>query len=218
MALIPLSHRLVDYAARWRLRRTVIRLVCLSVIPTVDAIRALHRRFAPDEATFELVYTHCEIVWAIAEQLTTKDVDADVVRAGCLLHDVGVYRLDGRDDYIRHGVLGHALLRDAGLPETLARFGSHHTGVGISREDVVRQRLPIPAGDYLAETPEELLVMYADKFHSKTTPPKFVSAATYAVAVRRFGEDKQRRFTAMVEQFGEPELAELSHRYQYELV
>jgi uncharacterized protein len=179
----------------------------------VDDIRVLHQRSAPSEDAFTLVYTHCEIVWAIAEQLLTDDLDADLVRAGCLLHDVGVYRLGEGDDYIRHGVLGYELARDAGIEETLARFCSHHTGVGISREDVLRQRLPLPAGDYLAQTPEELLVMYADKFHSKTTPPTFVSADRYAATVRRFGADKEQRFEAMRRKFGEPDLEPLSRRY-----
>jgi uncharacterized protein len=175
------------------------------VTPTVEEIRALHQRFAPSAAAFALVYTHCEIVWRIAEQLL-HDEDPDLVRAGCLLHDVGVYRLGPGDDYVRHGVLGHALLREAGIGETLARFCSHHTGVGISRADVTAQRLPIPVDDYLAETPEELLVMYADKFHSKTTPPTFVPADTYAERVRRFGADKVGRFAAMRSKFGDPDL------------
>jgi uncharacterized protein len=183
------------------------------VIPTAEEIRDLHRRLAPTPDAFTLVHTHCEIVWQVAEQLLTDDLDAELVRAGCLLHDVGVYRLDGWDGYVRHGVLGHALVLDAGMSQTLARFCSHHTGVGISREDVLRQKLPIPADDYLAETPEELLVMYADKFHSKTTPPAFVSADRYAADVRRYGTDKVQRFEAMRRTFGEPDLEPLSLRY-----
>lgn len=50
-----------------------------------------------------------------------------------------------------------------------------HTGVGLTKEDVLVQGLPLPPADYVAITPEERLVMYADKFHSKTTPPTFVS-------------------------------------------
>jgi uncharacterized protein len=90
--------------------------------------------------------------------------------------------------------------------------------VGISSADVLRQRLPLPAADYLAETDEEELVMYADKFHSKTTPPVFVTAATYAAGVRRFGEDKPARFAALVERFGEPDLPALARRYRHPLV
>jgi uncharacterized protein len=195
-------------------------------VPSDDEIRGLHERHAPSPDVFDLVYTHCRIVWQIAELILIRRgdpaVDADLVRAGCLLHDIGVYRLydaTGTLDhanYIRHGLLGHELLRDAGLPEAVCRFCSCHTGVGITRDDVTRQRLPIPAGDYVAETEEERLVMYADKFHSKSSPPKFVTAAGYTVAVRRFGEDKADLFAAMVRRYGEPDLtglaAEHGHR------
>ncbi|MFJ8582591.1 HD domain-containing protein [Micromonospora sp. NPDC093277] len=193
------------------------------VIPTDEQIRALHERCASTEEAFELVYTHCQIVCAVAEQLLDRHhsaVNVDLVRAGSLLHDIGVYRLydaAGQLDhgsYVRHGVLGQELLRDLGFPELISRFCSHHTGVGLTREDVLRQRLPVPVGDYMADTVEEQLVMYADKFHSKTSPPTFVTTTSYAAGVRRFGADKVARFAALVEKFGEPDLSRLSHHYQ----
>ncbi|MEU7694711.1 HD domain-containing protein [Microbispora hainanensis] len=199
-------------------------------LPTDAEIRALHARHAPTEEAFDLVYTHCEIVCAIALQLADRadraglDVDADVVRAGSLLHDVGVYLLydeDGRLDhagYVRHGVLGHELLRKEGFPERLCRFCSHHTGVGISRDDVLRQGLPLPSRDYLAESAEERLVMFADKFHSKTDPPRFVTADTYAAHVRRYGDDKAEAFASMCAAFGVPDLRPLAAAYGHEIV
>ncbi|MEV0611291.1 hypothetical protein AB0I61_33585 [Polymorphospora rubra] len=72
-------------------------------------------------------------------------------------------------------------------------------------------------GDYTADTGEEQMVMYADKFHTKTTPPSFVSAKSYVASVRRFGADKVARFEEMVERFGVPDLAQLAHRYQQPL-
>jgi len=188
-------------------------------VPADEDILVLHEKYAPTPEALDLVYTHCLIVCGIAEQLHARSgvgLDIDLVRAGSLVHDIGVYRLydeAGRLDhanYIRHGVLGHELLRAEGLPEVLCRFASHHTGVGISREDVLQQGLPLPAGDYLAETGEETLVMYADKFHSKTTPPQFLTASAYAARVRRFGEDKVAAFEAMRARFGEPDLAPFS--------
>src|SRR5262249_45728195 len=154
---------------------------------------------------FDLVFTHCEIVCAIAERLL-DGLDADLVRAGCLLHDIGVYRLydDGRLDhanYVRHGVLGHELLPDEGFPNLLCRFCSCHPGRGLPRDDVRRRNLPLPPADYLAESGEERLVMYADKFHTKTSPPAFVTADAYAVDVRRFGADKAARFATMRAEF-----------------
>lgn len=191
-------------------------------IPDEVAILALHERHAPTLEALDAVYTHCRIVCDIAEQLRARsglDADLGLVRAGALLHDVGVYQLydaAGRLDhaqYIRHGLLGHELLRAEGLPEALCRFASHHTGVGITREDVLRQELPLPPADYVAETPEENLVMYADKFHTKTAPPAFLTAAAYAASVRRFGADKVAAFEAMRAVFGEPGLGSLSAAY-----
>lgn len=150
------------------------------LLPTLAEVRALHERYAPSPEALDLVFTHCEIVCGIAEQLVARTdlpLDADLVRVGALLHDIGVYRLyddDGRidhRDYVRHGVLGHEILHAEGFPERLRRFCSCHTGVGLTRQDIREQGLGIPEADYLAETVEEQLVMYADKFHSKTTPP-----------------------------------------------
>jgi uncharacterized protein len=193
-------------------------------IPADDEIRALHELHAPSRKAFDLVWTHCVIVCEIAERLIDGlDLDKDLVRAGCLLHDIGVYRLFGpsgeidHGEYVRHGVLGHDLLRDEGFAEELCRFCSHHTGVGLTREDVERQGLPMPVADYLAETGEERLVMYADKFHSKTDPPTFVSAAAYARRVRRFGADKAAAFEAMRGVYGEPDLNPLAMEHGHTL-
>ncbi|MFF9912449.1 HD domain-containing protein [Streptomyces sp. NPDC013457] len=194
--------------------------------PSVDEIRSLHRKHAPSAEAFELVFTHCEIVWKIARQLlpvADLTVDGDLVRAGSLLHDIGVYRLydaEGRLDhrnYVRHGVLGHEILAEEGLPEALCRFCSCHTGVGLSRHDIREQGLPLPPGDYLAATHEERLVMYADKFHSKTTPPTFVRPHTYAAHLSRYGAHKVRVFDELRATFGDPILGPLSEAHRHAL-
>lgn len=190
-------------------------------LPTTQEIRALHEKYAPSQEALDLVYAHCEIVCRVAEQLLDRaghGLDAELVRAGALLHDIGVYRLyddAGQLDhgsYIRHGVLGHEILRREGFPERLCRFCSCHTGVGLTRQDIQGQGLPVPVADYLAESGEEALVMYADKFHTKSTPPRFLSADAYASHVRRFGEDKVAAFQALRARFGEPDLAAVEAR------
>jgi uncharacterized protein len=196
-------------------------------IPADQEILELHQRHAPTAAALELVYTHCQIVGAVAGQLLAASgfaANAALVRAGCLLHDVGVYPLydeAGRLDYanyIRHGVLGYQLLRAEGLPEVICRFASHHTGVGLTRDDVVRQELPVPPADYLADTAEETVVMYADKFHTKSTPPAFLTADAYAASVGRYGPDKAAAFAAMRAALGEPDLAPLAAAYRQRVI
>ncbi|HTU75537.1 MAG TPA: HD domain-containing protein [Trebonia sp.] len=190
-------------------------------IPSDEEILALHSKHAPSAAVLDVVYGHCQAVCAIAEQLMSRPVpavdgiDAGLVRAGSLLHDIGVYRL--YDDaglldhasYIRHGVLGHDLLMEEGIPERICRFASHHTGVGITRQDVLNQDLPLPEADYMAETTEETVVMYADKFHTKSSPPRYIGPEDYAVSIRRFGEDKVTAFESMRARFGDPDFGAL---------
>jgi uncharacterized protein len=193
-------------------------------IPTDEEILALHSRHAPTAAALDVVYGHCQAVCAIAEQLMSRPtsavdgIDADLVRAGCLLHDIGVYRLYDaagvldHASYIRHGVLGHDLLMEEGIPERICRFASHHTGVGISRQDVLDQHLRLPEADYMAETVEETVVMYADKFHTKSSPARFITPQDFAASIRRFGEDKVTAFESMRAQFGDPDFGALLGR------
>jgi uncharacterized protein len=193
-------------------------------IPTDEEILRLHEKHAPTAHALDLVYTHCLIVCGIVEQLHSRsaagrELDVNLARAGSLLHDIGVYRLYDdaghldRGNYIRHGILGYELLQEEGFPEAMCRFASHHTGVGLSRDDVITQRLPLPPADYLADTGEERLVMYADKFHSKKTPPVLLTASAYAARVRRFGPEKVAAFEAMRATFGEPDLEKFSAAY-----
>jgi uncharacterized protein len=194
-------------------------------LPTFDEIEALHKKHAPSDKVFDLIFTHCKIIADIAEQLIAKnnlDIDVELVKVGCLLHDIGVYPLldeDGnrRDGlhYITHGSRGEVILRDEGYPEVLWRIASHHTGVGLTKEDIENQNLPLPKQDYIAETKEERLVMYADKFHSKGSSPHFNSYDQYKELVRQFGEHKVEQFEEMANEFGIPDLQPLSEKYGY---
>ena len=151
----------------------------MSPLPTYDEVVTLHKKYAPHDDGFNLVFTHCQIVWDIAKQLidaNNLNIDKDLVQVACLLHDVGVYRLfldDGTIDhknYIQHGTLGYELLKQEGFSESICRFASHHTGVGLGRDEIIKEHLPLPHEDFFAETSEEELVMYSDKFHTKSNP------------------------------------------------
>jgi len=195
-------------------------------LPTVRIIEALHREYAPNEQVFELVWTHCRIVRDVALQLVETSgikIDSNLVQVGCLLHDIGVYSLfdengfENVKDYITHGVRGEEILKNEGFSEVISRFASHHTGAGITREEIVARNLPLPHQDFIAETPEEELVMYADKFHSKTEPPYFNSHKYYTNYVTRFGEESSASFAALTAKFGKPDLAPFLEMYGHAL-
>lgn len=194
-------------------------------MPTADDILALHKKYAPNSSVYDLVLTHCYIVRDIALQLIDEHklaLDRYLVEVGAMLHDVGVHPLFGADgtlrdgvSYITHGIEGEKILHNEGFPEKICRFAAHHTGTGLTKTDVIDQKLPLPVADYLAESDEELLIMYADKFHSKTTPPYFNSYEWYRKDVAKFGADKVAKFDAMAEKFGKPDLAPLSKKYSF---
>ncbi len=194
---------------------------------TLSEIQALHKKYAPCAEVFDLVFIHCQIVCDIAEQLIEKGtfrVDVELVRAGCLLHDIGVYPLFGADgtqrsdvNYIAHGIEGEAILKAERFPKIIQRFCSHHTGVGLTKQDIIEQDLPLPATNYIAETDEELLIMYADKFHSKTTPPRFNSFEWYKQYIAQYGTDKAITFEKMAEKLGIPDLEPLAKKYGCEI-
>ncbi len=199
----------------------------INKLPSYEAIIELHKKYAPSDAAFNLIFTHCQIIWELAEQLIEKSapkVDADFVKAGCLLHDIGAYRLylsDGEIDhknYIKHGTLGYELLKDEGFDEDVCRVASCHTGVGLTKQEIIDEAIPLSPQDYVAKTAEERLVMYVDKFHTKTTPPKFMTAKTYIQQVRKFGEHKVERFNRFQEEFGSPDLKLLAEKYHSEII
>lgn len=189
--------------------------------PTFDDIEYLHKKYAPSVEVFNLVFTHCQIVADIARDLlkTTPQskINDELVQVGCLLHDIGVYSLDwanGRvdhDRYITHGIKGYDILKFEGYREEICRMASHHTGVGLRKQEIISRDLPLPHIDFLAETIEERLVMYADKFHSKS--PQFNSFESYRKRVSQFGPEKVIEFEKLAHEFGLPDLDMLSSQY-----
>ena len=188
-------------------------------------IESLHRKYAPSPQVFETVFTHCHIVWEIAGQLIrvkNLKVQEELVMSGALLHDIGAYTFIDVENhfdekrYIRHGIEGYKILKEEGLPEELCRIAERHTGVGITKRQIINRNLPLPLKDYTAETIEEQLIMYADKFHSKN--PQFNSFDWYRAYTQRFGEDTVKKFEEFSHIFGIPELESLSIKYRQPIV
>lgn len=178
----------------------------------METLSLLDKYCAGNPALLRLLGQHCgsvaRLALAAADRHPELNIDRDFVWQAAMLHDIGVVRCDapaifchGTAPYIRHGVEGAAILRAEGLPRH-ARVCERHTGAGLTADEITRQQLPLPAQDFLPETPEEQLVCYADKFFSKTHPDR---QKTYAEAVRslsKFGDDGLRRFAQWHAMFG----------------
>lgn len=184
-------------------------------LPNYDELLNLHQDLSNSRKSFVIVWKHCNIVrdlsLQIADNLKKKGikVDRDLLEVGALIHDIGAYScFDTKQEpikpYIQHGILGEQVLLDQGLPMELARFASHHTGVGITKKDIEQQNLPLPKKDFIPETLEEEIVCFADKFHSKSS--NFHGFEEIVTDLSQYGPDKVKRLKKFKEKFGIPEL------------
>ncbi|MEE1296551.1 HD domain-containing protein [Bifidobacterium pseudolongum] len=157
-------------------------------------------------------------------------IDANQPVLGALLHDIGTYRVlknDGSNGepltfdgprYVQHGLIGYDLLLNEGYDESIAQYARNHTGVGLTRDAVVSQGLPLPPDDYVPMNLEQEVVMVADKYHSKSVPPKFLTAGAYARKAARFGDDNKEQWLELVRKYGEPDVPALAEEYHMRLV
>ena len=80
--------------------------------------------------------------------------------------------------------------------DAYARVCERHTGAGLTREEIIKQNLPLPWQDFLPETMEEKLICYADKFFSKTRPDAEKSFEHVLRSLEKFGPEGVERFLA----------------------
>ena len=142
-----------------------------------------------------------------------------------LIDDIGTYFLlkqDGSDggplkfdgpNYVRHGLKGYEYLLNEGVDESIAQFARNHTGVGLTKEAVESQGLPLPPADYVPMNLEQEVVMVADKYNSKSIPPKFLTAEAYARKAARFGESNRREWLRLLERYGVLDVMPLAEQY-----
>lgn len=136
------------------------------------------------------------------------DIDRPTLEAAAMLHDIGIFLTDapgidchGTEPYLMHGVLGARLLRDEGVDEAIARVAERHTGAGITAEDIVASRLPMPEGDYCPATQMERLVCYADKFYSKSGAMQEKTLDRVRASMSKFSPSTLSRFDQLHREF-----------------
>ncbi|MEN8252892.1 MAG: HDIG domain-containing metalloprotein [Patescibacteria group bacterium] len=189
---------------------------------------ALHQKYAKSLVLLDLVWTHCNIVADIVQQLlSSKYFDSSSINIphaiqAALLHDIGVYCCGGFEwipdqtpsekPYIQHVVTGAKILQKEGLDPVIVEAAYTHTGVGLTAQDIQNYGLNLPVQDLIPQTIEGQLVGYAAKFHSKT--PKFKSKEHIIESLNRYGKDKVEQFNKLLEFFGEPNLEKIKSKYE----
>lgn len=144
----------------------------------IDPYKIIEKYYTPDSDIYFILKIHseqvCDKALAVADKHPELKLDRQFLSEAAMLHDIGIFMCDaprihcrGTHQYIEHGVLGAAILRLEGLPNH-ASVCERHTGVGLTKEMIVENNLPLPHQNFLPQTLEEQVVCYADKFFSKT--------------------------------------------------
>ena len=177
-----------------------------------DYNRIIEKYYTPGSDAYNLVMTHSRQVAEYAMEIIDRkhlDVDRDLVYGAAMLHDIGVFLTHapsifcfGDQPYLMHGILGAELLRKEGPEyEPYARVCETHIGVGLTADEIIDQKLPLPAADYLPETLEEKLVCYSDNFFSKSKIAPARTVETVKRQMTAYGQGSVDRLNKMIEIF-----------------
>ena len=144
----------------------------------------------------------------IARKHPELRLDTEFLEEAAMLHDIGIFRCNapsiqcfGTEPYICHGYIGGQILREEGLVRH-ALVCERHTGTGLTREQIERQKLPLPLDrSYEPDVMEEQVVCYADKFYSKSHIDHERSVVETAQSLEKFGPEGVRKFLKWVDLF-----------------
>lgn len=183
-------------------------------LQTAALIRSYYQM---NPAAHRLLLEHSRLVTKKALKIArylakTTEISLDFVAEAAMLHDIGMIFTQAPDlycfgalPYLAHGIKGHDILLAEGLPRH-ARVCERHTGIGLTAEEIIAQKLPLPARDLLPETLEEKIICYADLFYSKNSRDRGREKTPFEVrqGLIRYGEQKGEVFGQWQELF-EPE-------------
>lgn len=170
----------------------------------MDPLTIINHYYGDNAKLKELLLNHsnrvAEKALSIANKHPELHLDIPFLYEGAMLHDIGIFKTDapsifcyGTEPYICHGYLGALLLEEYGKTHSLdltrhARVACRHTGTGLTKEQIEAENLPLPHQDFVPETPEEIVVCFADKFFSKSKPDEEKSVQQAIRSLQKFGE------------------------------
>lgn len=177
----------------------------------MNYLSVIDQYYPADNQLRRILLTHSRSVADKALQIVDRhpelNLDRQFVEEAAMLHDIGIVKCHapgilcfGTEPYIKHGLLGAEMLRQAGFPKH-ARVCERHTGAGIALQNIIEQGLPLPHQDFLPETPEEQLICYADKFYSKTHLDREKSIEKAIKSLEKYGQEGVKRFKRWVALF-----------------
>lgn len=143
----------------------------------MDPIKIIQKFCQKNTKLYDLLMLHSKLVTKkaieIAKNVPELKPDLKFIEEAAMLHDIGIIFTNtpkihcfGEHKYIEHGYLGRDLLEEEGLPKH-ALVCERHTGVGISKQEIINDNLPLPHRDMIPLSIEEKIICFADLFYTK---------------------------------------------------
>ena len=175
-------------------------------------LELIAKYYKPRSKAYKILVSHCTLVTEKALKIAQnhKELLPDIafLEEASMLHDIGIFKTNapnlycfGEYPYLCHGYLGCELLIEEGFPDH-GLVCERHTGVGITMEEIVTNKLPLPLRDFMPVSVEEQIICFADKFFSKSNDLlKEKSVADIRKSMQKFGDKNVTRFNEWCEIF-----------------
>jgi uncharacterized protein len=178
----------------------------------MNAIKILEKYYDTDSECYKILLSHSKSVARKAVSVGKKfkgRVDLAFLEEASLLHDIGIFLTDaqnidchGDKPYLQHGILGREILEKEGYPKH-GLVCERHIGVGLSKNDITKNNLPLPERDMQAKTTEEEIIAYADKFFSKSKENLIKEKTVEEIKneLQKYGPEKIEKFLSWQKKF-----------------
>jgi len=178
----------------------------------MDTIELISKYYKPKSKSYQILMSHSQSVTEKALEIALNhselNPDAKFIREAAMIHDIGIFMTNapklfcfGDYPYLAHGYLGCELITNLGFPD-YGLVCERHTGVGISKEEILLKKLPLPHRDFIPESVEEQIIAFADKFFSKSSGNyKEKTLREVRQSISAFGNSNIRRFEEWCELF-----------------
>lgn len=177
----------------------------------MNVITIIEKYYKKDSDLYNLLISHSKDVMTKAVVIAHKhpelNIDIEFIKEAAMLHDIGIFLTDapsincfGIAPYICHGYLGREILENLGYPKH-ALVCERHTGTGLSLEEIIINKLPLPKRDMLPVSIEEQVICFADCFFSKTNLGKENSVGDIKRKLAKHSEESVKQFEKWCELF-----------------
>jgi uncharacterized protein len=177
----------------------------------MNPLELIEKYYDKDSRSYYFLVEHGKMVakkaLEIAKRVPEMQLDLNFLEEAAMLHDIGIFLTNapeigcsGNKPYITHVVVGADILRKENLPKHALICEKHSR---FTKEEIIKNNLPLPRRDFIPQTVEEEIICLADKFYSKDEGKvtKEKSIDEIRAGLSRHGQDAVAYFDYLLKKY-----------------